>query len=70
LLNFLKIARHHCFSQVIEKAEFFGYTLVFPILEVLIGVRHGTCLPSHWEEADGRQQRFPCKQQNQTSFFA
>jgi large subunit ribosomal protein L28 len=34
MLNFTDRLRHNCFSQVIEKAEFFGYTHVFPISEV------------------------------------
>jgi hypothetical protein len=29
MLNFPSGSRHNCFSQVIEKAEFFGYSLVF-----------------------------------------
>jgi hypothetical protein len=70
IVKFFYSDETQCFSQVIEKAQFFRYTLVFPILECLLRVRYGTCLPSYWEEADGRQQRFPCKQQNQASFPA
>jgi len=29
MLNIFTQTRHNCFSQVIEKAEFFGYSLVF-----------------------------------------
>src|SRR4051812_13739610 len=49
---------------------FLIYFLFFQIWKSFKGVEHGTCLPSHRERADGRQQRFPCKQQDKTSLFA
>jgi hypothetical protein len=54
----------------LKKLSFLDILLFFPISEVIKGVRHGTCLPSYWEEADGRQQRFPRKQQDEASFPA
>src|ERR1700712_847521 len=58
------------FRKSLNNRVFLDILSFFPISEIFEGVKHGTYLPSHREKADGRQQRFPCEQQDQASLPA